>query len=131
MNSCNGQYSGRDEVAFITLVKNSSDNGESAEAEPSPSRKASSRIQWTRSKLGFMPKSDPKHWKRSTVSGSPFGSRGKPWAAMAAIVPGRCAASARIIGVGARPVSPSVNSATCAAVGNRSAMAAARSLSCG
>ena len=131
MNSCNGQYSGRDDVAAITLDRNSSDSGDPSRTVPSPSRKASSRIQWTRSKLGFMPKSPPRHWNRSTVSGSPFGSRGKPWAAMAAIVPGRCAASARIIGVGARPVSPSVNSATCAAVGNRSAMAAARSLSCG
>ena len=32
-----------------------------SEADPSPSRNAWSRIQCTRSKLGFMPKSDPKH----------------------------------------------------------------------
>ena len=64
-------------VAFITQVRNSSDNGDAAEAEPSPSRKALSRIQCTRSKLGFIPKSEPRHCRRSTVSGSPLGMIGE------------------------------------------------------
>ena len=75
MNSCNGQYSGLDPVAAITLPRKSSLNGESADTDPSPSRNASSMIQCTRSKLGFMPKSEPRVWNRSTVSRSPFGRR--------------------------------------------------------
>lgn len=62
----------------MTFAKNSSDNAAPAETEPSPSTNASSKIQCTRSKLGFMPKSEPRHCRRSTVSGSPFGSSGVP-----------------------------------------------------